>query len=508
MSPALREKGIVAEKIIPRWEWRSFERRFATAEPRLRELTPGGVQESDEIYLLHAAGDNVKVRDALMDIKVLRQVDDAGLEQWTPVMKQAFPLQGPDVARVLEALRLPVSSRSKDAYTFDEFLAEFAAPGSAIRAVKVHKRRTRYTIDGCTAEHTEVIADGRPTRTIAVESADAAAVLRAVRRLGLSGYRNTSYPRGLAALIDGAPARFAVIDVGTNSVKFHIGERDVAGKWRRVVDRAEMSRLGEGLVPGGAIAETALERTAAAIAAMVSEARRNDVVAIAAVGTAGLRMASNRDAALAAIEARAGITVEVISGEDEARLAYLAARSGLGRMPGSLVVFDTGGGSSQFTFGHDTNVDERFSVDVGAVRYTESFGLDRAVSREQLDAAMRAIAADLSRLDGRAVPDALAAMGGAVTNLAAVRHQLVKYDPEVVQGTVLDRAEIDRQIELFSSRDADGRRGIVGLQPKRAEVILAGACIVRTILQKLGKDALTVSDRGLRHGVLAERFAD
>jgi len=272
--------------------------------------------------------------------------------------------------------------------------------------------------------------------------------------------------------------------------------------------RAEMSRLGEGLVPGGAIAETALQRTANAIADMVAEAKRNDVVAIAAVGTAGLRMASNRDAALAAIEARAGIPVEVISGEDEARLAYLAARSGLGRMPGSLVVFDTGGGSSQFTFGHDTSVDERFSVDVGAVRYTEGFGLDRAVSPEQLGAALRAIAADFSRLDGRGAPDALAAMGGAVTNLAAVRHQLAQYNPEVVQGTVLDQAEIERQIELYRSRDADGRRSIAGLQPKRAEVILAGACIVRTILQKLGKESLTVSDRGLRHGVLAERLAD
>ena len=76
----------------------------------------------------------------------------------------------------------------------------------------------------------------------------------------------------------------------------------------------------------------------------------------------------------------------------------------------------------------------------------------------------------------------------------------------MVQGTVLDRAEIDRQIELYRSRDAEARRGIVGLQPKRAEVILAGACIVRTVMEKLGKDRLTVSDRGLRHGVLAERF--
>ena len=97
-------------------------------------------------------------------------------------------------------------------------------------------------------------------------------------------------------------------------------------------------------------------------------------------------------------------------------------------------------------------------------------------------------------------------MGGAVTNITAVKHGLVTYDPAVVQGTVLDRAEIDRQIELYRSRDAEARRAIVGLQPKRAEVILAGACIVRTVMEKLGKESLTVSDRGLRHGVLAERF--
>ena len=104
------------------------------------------------------------------------------------------------------------------------------------------------------------------------------------------------------------------------------------------------------------------------------------------------------------------------------------------------------------------------------------------------------------------VEEALVAMGGAVTNLAAVKHELTRYDPEVVQGSVLDRDEIDRQIELYRSRDAAGRREIVGLQPQRADIILAGTCIVRTVLAKLGVESLTVSDRGLRHGVLLERF--
>jgi exopolyphosphatase/guanosine-5'-triphosphate,3'-diphosphate pyrophosphatase len=494
------------DKIIPRWEWRAFGRHFGAAEGRLAALTPEAVQESDEVYLLSGAGDNVKVRADLMDIKVLREVNADGLEQWTPVMKAGFPLASAEVAKVFESLQFPVPALSRASYTLDAFIDAFAQPGGAIRRVNVHKRRVRYTVGGCTAEFSDVVANGKPTRTIAVESTDAEAVIRAVRDLGLGGYTNTSYPRGLAALIDEAPERYAVIDAGTNSIKFHIGERDREGHWRTVVDRAELTRLGEGLAQQGVIIDAALERTAAAIEGMVDEAKRHGVRAIEAVGTAGLRIASNGNEVVEAIQARTGVQIEVISGEEESRLAYLAAKSGLGLKTGSLVVFDTGGGSSQFTFGHDASVDERFSVDVGAVRYTERYKLDGAVSPDALHEAMAAIAADLSRIEGRRVPDQLVAMGGVVTNMTAVKHQLAAYDPAVVQGAVLDRAEIDRQIDLYRSLDADARRAITGLQPKRAEVILAGACIVRTVMEKLGKQSFTVSDRGLRHGVLAERF--
>jgi len=98
-------------------------------------------------------------------------------------------------------------------------------------------------------------------------------------------------------------------------------------------------------------------------------------------------------------------------------------------------------------------------------------------------------------------------MGGAVTNMTAVSKQMSSYDPDAIHGSVLSADEIDRQIEMFSAMSADERRTVAGLQPKRAEVILAGACIVRTILDELGAAKFTVSDRGLRHGVLLERFA-
>ena len=102
--------------------------------------------------------------------------------------------------------------------------------------------------------------------------------------------------------------------------------------------------------------------------------------------------------------------------------------------------------------------------------------------------ALAAIAADLSRIDGLPVPDALVGMGGAITNITAVAHGLVDYDPDIVQGSVLEGTEVDRQIELYRSCDTETRRAIVGLQPKRADVILAGACIVRTVMDKLDQD--------------------
>jgi exopolyphosphatase / guanosine-5'-triphosphate,3'-diphosphate pyrophosphatase len=492
--------------IVPRWEWRTFGPRFGPAEDHFAALTPREVKESDELYFLSADGDTVKVRDGLMDIKVLKEVNADGLEQWTPVMKAAFPLPVADAAKVFEALRLETPPVARDAYTLEQFIDELASPGSGIRAVPVHKRRARYTLHGCAAELTDVVAEGRRTRTIAVESEDPSAVITAVRELGLGDYLNTSYPRALAAIIDEVAPRYAVIDVGTNSVKFHVGERAADGRWRTIVDRAEVTRLGEGLEKSGEIAPPALERTAKAIEGMVDEAKRTGALAIAAVATAGLRIARNGRDAVTAVRARAGVTVEVLTGEEEGRLAYLAVKAGLGLAEGSVVGFDTGGGSTQFTFGHGGHVDEQFSVQVGAVRYTERFGLDGVVPRDVLHEALAAIAADLTRIDGHPPPDALVGMGGALTNIAAVKHALATYDPDVVQGTVLDRAEIDRQIELYQSRDATARRDIIGLQPKRADVILAGACIVRTIMEKLNQESLTVSDRGLRHGLLLERF--
>jgi exopolyphosphatase/guanosine-5'-triphosphate,3'-diphosphate pyrophosphatase len=493
-------------KMSTRWEWRTFGHSFGAAEAAFATLTPGAIQESDELYLVGTDADTVKVRFELLDVKTLREVDAVGLERWEPVLKATIPIAAEDVGRVLDALRVERPTLERESYSLEQFLTEIVAPADGVCQVQVHKRRARYTVAGAQAELTDVVADGHETRTIAVESEDPALVRAAIEELGLTGYVNTAYPRGITALLEERPARYAVIDIGTNSVKFHVGERDAAGEWQDVMDRAVVTRLGEGLGETGEIGSAALDRTVAAIVEMVDDAKRSGVLAIAAVGTAGMRSATNSDAVVAAIEERAGVAVTVISGDEEARLAFLATKARLRLGSGTAVVFDTGGGSTQFTFTHDDRIDERFSLEAGAVRYTERFGLDRAVSAGALADAKAAIAADLARLDGRPRADALVAMGGTVTNITAVMHELATYDPDVVSRSVVDLSEVDRQIELYRSRDAAGRRGIVGLQPARADVILGGACIVRVVMELLGHESLTVSDRGLRHGLLVERF--
>ena len=448
----------------------------------------------------------MKVRDGLMDVKRLEAVDGNGLEQWRPVLKALFPLGAADVQVVLGALGVPVPGLGREAFTLEQLVDEMVEPSPALTAVAVHKRRVHYRLGECMAELSEVTAEGRSARTIAVEAEDPELVAATVRELQLADRPNVCLARGLKTLLGLDPVRFAVIDVGTNSVKLHVGERRAGSVWQTVVDRAEVTRLGEGLQDTGSLQPEPLRRTADAVVGMVGESRRAGAAEIAAVGTAGMRRAENSAELVDAVREGCGVGIEVISGEEEARLAYLAATSELEVGRDSLVVFDTGGGSTEFTFGRAGRVEERFSVDVGAARYTERFGLDGVVSDEEVAQALQAIASDLTQLDGRQQPAALVGMGGALTNLAAVRHHLESYDSEVVQGTVLDRAEVERQLDLYRARSAEQRREIVGLQPARAEVILAGACIVRTVLEKLQCDELTVSDRGLRHGLLVERF--
>src|SRR3974377_2051033 len=140
-------RSVTMENIIPRWEWRTFGESFGESDDRFAALEPGGVQESDEIYLLFPVNDeNVKIRDRLMDIKTLEQVNPDGLEQWEPVMKGSFPLPAAQVKSVFDALGGAPPPLARADYMLEQFVDELAKPGGRLRVVNVHKKRTRYKV--------------------------------------------------------------------------------------------------------------------------------------------------------------------------------------------------------------------------------------------------------------------------------------------------------------------------------------------------------------------------
>jgi exopolyphosphatase/guanosine-5'-triphosphate,3'-diphosphate pyrophosphatase len=192
--------------IIARWEWRTFGREFGIAETRFTALEAAQVQKSEETYLLTDGSDaNVKIRNDLLDIKILEHVDQNGLEQWRPVLKESFPLGDPVIAQLRGVLGLPRGALRPERLSLDQLLADLANSARNVHVVGVRKKRTRYDVHGCIGEITEVVADEREIRTVAIEDADSAKVIVAVRAMGLEHFPNTSYPRGLKQLMGLCP---------------------------------------------------------------------------------------------------------------------------------------------------------------------------------------------------------------------------------------------------------------------------------------------------------------
>ena len=301
--------------------------------------------------------------------------------------------------------------------------------------------------------------------------------------------------------------RKAIIDVGTNSIKFCLAEETGNGSYTVVKDTNDIARLGEGLKETGLIGPEPLERNAQSVADFAAEAKAAGADEVVAVGTMALRTAKNAAAFIARVKELCGVELKVLSGEEEAQYSYVAVMSGIeGAADADLVTMDTGGGSTEFVFGTAGKIVRKFSLNVGAVRFTEQYLSQMPVAAEKLAEAQAQIKKELSEGGVSGPVKFLVGMGGTVTSMASVKHKMAKYDPDVIQGSTLTLDDINAQIADYAAKTLDQRREIVGLQPKRADVILAGACIVKAVLELTGAHELTVSDRSLRHGLMYELF--
>lgn len=301
-------------------------------------------------------------------------------------------------------------------------------------------------------------------------------------------------------------ARYAAIDVGTNSVLLLVAERSADGRFTPVVERAEITRLGRGVDKTQTLATEAIEDTVKVLEQFAAEARSLGAEQIAVSATSAARDAKNGARFREAVQQRAGLTVEIISGELEAQLSYAAVELDFAHDGRPLVVIDIGGGSTEFIYGHRGQVSFRHSFDVGSVRMTERFVTTDPPSSEQRES----IAAHLRDIFARLPPlpqDArVVGVAGTVTTLFALQHAIDPYDANRVQGGALTVGELDALITRLCAVPLAERRTFKGLQPKRADVIPAGALVLREALAALKAERCTVSDRGLRWGLLAHRF--
>jgi len=290
--------------------------------------------------------------------------------------------------------------------------------------------------------------------------------------------------------------RLLVVDVGAS------------GAWSITEEDQRVTRLGEGLAAAGVLAAAPWARTLDVVAAFVERTQQLGVERIRMVATSAVREASNGRAFVSAVERVTGTPLDVVTGEAEARLTLRGVRRGLGDPPGGLVVFDIGGGSTEYILADSSRVLGVASLRVGVVELAEREPFPGVVDWDRYFALRETIRARLEAelpVAMREVSGAcLVGTAGTVTTLAALDLGLSRYDAARVQGHRLDRGAIDAQRRRLGALTVGERAALPCLEPGRADLILPGVAIVEATCDSLGADALLVSDWGLREGVLVD----
>jgi exopolyphosphatase/guanosine-5'-triphosphate,3'-diphosphate pyrophosphatase len=280
-------------------------------------------------------------------------------------------------------------------------------------------------------------------------------------------------------------------------------EQMADGRLQTIADLARITRLGRGVDATGRLDPEAAAHTLDAIVEFTGKARTLGAEKILTAATAALRDVSNGQEFIAQVKARAGVDLNIISGDTEAELSYLATKKGLNLDPADKVlIVDIGGGSTELIRSEPGRKLDVVSLQIGSVRLTER--LIRHDPPTVREAAELRIAVDdaLQTLGWEFRPDVMVGIAGTVTTLCAVALGLKTYDSAIVHGHRLSQAEVLRVIALLGSVPLEERKKLPGIEPGRADVIFAGAAILERIMGHFGLTEVIVSDQGVRWGLI------
>jgi exopolyphosphatase/guanosine-5'-triphosphate,3'-diphosphate pyrophosphatase len=303
-----------------------------------------------------------------------------------------------------------------------------------------------------------------------------------------------------------SPRRSAFIDIGTNAILCLIADIRDSGRFRILDDLADIARLGQGVDRTGRISAEGELRALAVLERYREHCKNLAVEDIFAVGTSALRDAANSGEVLARYRDKLGFEIRVISGREEAAYCFLAVQRGLSLGAGELIVIDVGGGSTEFIRGNPSGVSRAVSLDVGSVRLTERFLHSDPVRGDEVAAMIGTVDREIAELPGLGIEAdsnlTFVGTAGTFTTLAAMQKKLRNYSHGDVHGSCLTVEDLRRQVGLLQEKSVAERKAIVGMDPKRADVIFAGACLIERIMKFYRAERVVVSDQGVRYGLL------
>lgn len=297
---------------------------------------------------------------------------------------------------------------------------------------------------------------------------------------------------------------YAVISIGTNSTRVLLA--DMAPDVPHVdVARSIGTRIGEGLGPNGHLAEEPMRRTLEAVRAH-HRAIRGHYVKLFAIATSAVRRADNGADFSARVEAIVGVSLRVISGDEEAQASYRGAILALrGHDGDELGVVDTGGGSTEYAVGAGTHAHRTVSCEIGAVRLTEAVpalaGLDGTVDLAAIDRAREIAREALAPIATFPPVERLALVGGSATTAAAV----MRGKKGKIERYEVARSELQRTLVRLCGMTNKERKSLPGMKPQRADILPAGIIVLDTVLEIVSRDRATATSADLLLGYLLQQ---
>jgi len=296
----------------------------------------------------------------------------------------------------------------------------------------------------------------------------------------------------------------AIIEIGTNSLKLFVYQTD--HNLEVVLDRTIITRLGEGYNQTGEISLSALTRTLAVIHTCIKTIEGYRCRTISLYGTMIFRSAKNSEEVLSIIFQETGLKLDVISGEKEAEYSFLAAMQSFSLNNKNVLVIDTGGGSTEFIFGLNGIIEKALSLNIGAVTATDRFLLSNKVDALSLERCEKYLKEKISGVDNTIKPDIIIGIGGTVTTISAIVQKLELYSAEKVHGSKVLLNDIYELETELAEKNLEERKDIIGLSPKRADIILGGVLIIKSILENFKVSEMLVCDHGLRYGLALKEW--